>query len=427
MNLTIEVTHPAHVMMSSDFSQQEPKISAFVSQDPTLIDAFTHGRDAYATLASIALGFPYEECLEFHPVTHELQPEGKARRSTGKVLNLGVTYGMSVQSISESLFSTRGDMTDEQKLKEGQRIQDSLMKGFPGLSKAIANAQASAAKLGYTETILGRRRHHPNMQLPRYEFEPMDGYVNPDIDPLDPKSLENKEQIPKRIVDALTKEFNSYKWYGKVVKRTKELAEEKIKVVNNSYKIEEASRQVFNAIIQGSAADLTKMAILKLENDPEWQEIGGRFIVPIHDELLCEVPIENVEKGAEVLARCMCSAGDFLPFALTCDVEKTLRWYGLGYDDIVEREKPKSLDWDSMSISNVEWVQCMITENEYILPAFPEKDGSKPTGVRARGINGKVTDELKAHVEDYMNRYGLTADGEFLDHIEAKVIRGIYL
>jgi len=158
---------------------------------------------------------------------------------------------MSVQSIAESLFGDREDMTEDQKLKEGQKIQDALMKGFPDLARAIAEAQKKTVQLGYTETILGRRRHHPNMQLPRFEFEPMDGYVNPDIDPLDPKSLENKEQIPKRIVQALTKEFNSYKWYGKIVKRTKELAEQKIRVINNSYKIEEASRQVFNAIIQG--------------------------------------------------------------------------------------------------------------------------------------------------------------------------------
>lgn len=155
---------------------------------------------------------------------------------------------MSVPSIAESLFATREDMTEEQKLKEAQKIQDSLMKGFPAIATAIAKAQADATKYGYTETILGRRRHHPNMQLPRYEFEPMDGYVNPDIDPLDPESLKNKEQIPKRIVDALTKEFNNLKWYGKVVKRTKELAEQKIKVINNSFKIEEASRQCFNCV-----------------------------------------------------------------------------------------------------------------------------------------------------------------------------------
>lgn len=158
---------------------------------------------------------------------------------------------MSVQSIAESLFGTREDMSDDDKIKQAQKIQDSLMKGFPDLARAITGAQDKAARLGYTETILGRRRHHPNMQLPRFEFVPMDGYTNPDIDPLDPNSLQNKEQIPKRIVEQLTKEFNSYKWYGKIVKRTKELAEQKIKVINNSYKIEEAKRQIFNSIIQG--------------------------------------------------------------------------------------------------------------------------------------------------------------------------------
>lgn len=159
-----------------------------------------------------------------------------------------ITYGMSVQSIAESLFGDKEDMTEDQKLKEAQKIQDSLMKGFPAIARSIANAQKMASKVGYTETILGRRRHHPNMQLPKFEFEPGKGYVNPDIDPLDPESLKNKEKIPKRIIDALTKEFNSYKWYGKIVKRTKELAEQGIKVVNNSYKIEEASRQVFNCV-----------------------------------------------------------------------------------------------------------------------------------------------------------------------------------
>lgn len=167
--------------------------------------------------------------------------------------------------------------------------------------------------------------------------------------------------------------------------------------------------------------------MLKLEHDEEWAEIGGRFLCPIHDELICEVPLVNAEKGAEVLARCMSGAGSFLPFPLNCDVETTFRWYGLGVEDIMSREKPLSLNWDSMSASNIEWIQCMIVENEYLLPTFPEPDGSKPKGVRARGVNGVITDELKSSVESYMNRYNLVNDQEFFDHIEAKVIRGVYI
>ena len=74
--------------------QQEPKITATVSQCPEWIYAFNHNKDVYATIASIALGVPYEECLEFKldengNKTSEVNPEGKARRSMGKVLNLG--------------------------------------------------------------------------------------------------------------------------------------------------------------------------------------------------------------------------------------------------------------------------------------------------------------------------------------------------
>jgi len=89
MKHKVTVRHPDYVMMSSDYSQQEPKLTAFCSGEPSMIKAFVDGKDIYATIASIAYGVPYEQCLEFHPETHEYQPEGKKRRSTGKVLVLG--------------------------------------------------------------------------------------------------------------------------------------------------------------------------------------------------------------------------------------------------------------------------------------------------------------------------------------------------
>ena len=49
----------------------------------------------YASVASLAFGVPYEACLEFHPETHEYQPEGKKRRSEAKVIVLGKVFGLS--------------------------------------------------------------------------------------------------------------------------------------------------------------------------------------------------------------------------------------------------------------------------------------------------------------------------------------------
>lgn len=51
-----------------------------------------------------------------------------------------------------------------------------------------------------------------------------------------------------------------------------------------------AHRQGVNSGIQGSAADIAKMAMLKAEYDPELLSYGAEMILQIHDELIWEVP-----------------------------------------------------------------------------------------------------------------------------------------
>lgn len=239
---------PAYVMMSSDYSQQEPKITSFVSQDSSMIKAFQEGKDIYASIASVSFKVPYEECLEFHPVTHEYQKEGKKRRSEAKTILLGVTYGRSIPSIADQLYGTRDDMTQEEKVSAAQEVYDAVMNGFPAIRKAMLNAQGQARDHGFIETILGRRRHLPDMTLPEFEFKAMPGYVNPDIDPLDPSTLDKRSDIPDRIVKQLTEEFSKLKYYGQIVKRSKQLEEEHIRVINNRPKITDATRQCLNCV-----------------------------------------------------------------------------------------------------------------------------------------------------------------------------------
>lgn len=244
----IPVKTSAYVMLSSDYGQQEPRITAYVSGDPNMCKAFKEGKDIYASIASIAFNLPYESCLEFHPETHEYQPEGAARRGEAKALVLGICYGRSVTTIGEQLYGDDEHISDEMKTKKAQKIYDSVMEAFPNLKKLMKSAQYSAKTQGYVETILGRRRHIPDMTLPDFEFKAMPGYINPDIDPLDISTLDKGSDIPERIIHNLEKEFASYKYFGQIVKRTRELAEQHIKVINNRQKITDASRECVNCV-----------------------------------------------------------------------------------------------------------------------------------------------------------------------------------
>lgn len=395
-------------------------MTAFVSQDPNMVGAFKNGKDIYATIASLAFNYPYEECMEFNPITGANQPEGKERRGQAKVIVLGITYGMTTMTIGDSLFGKRKDMTSEEKTAEAQKIYDAVLNAFPNLKDFIKKSEDTARRYGYVETILGRRRHIPDMQLKPYEFKAGKGYINPDIDPLDPKTLAKKNEVPERVVKKLEREFANYKYKGQIYKRIKQLEEiDHIKVINNTNKIAKASRKCCNSIIQGSAAELTKIAILKVFNDAEWKALGGRVLLPVHDELIAEIPIRNAEKGGEILSRLMSEAGNFLPFKINCDVTTTLRWYGLAYPCIYTR--PESIeDYSKLTTSEISWLQYHLFELEYPLPIH-KKDGIKLEGDAALGVDGEWSEDMDRFITDYMSRNRITKE-EFLDHIENKVV-----
>jgi len=65
-------------------------------------------------------------------------------------------------------------------------------------------------------------------------------------------------------------------------------------------------RQTINTKIQGSAADLMKIAMLKL--DKNLKSLDSHILVQIHDEVLVEVPIKNIKKANKVIVDTMESA-----------------------------------------------------------------------------------------------------------------------
>lgn len=80
---------PGYMLISSDFSQQEPRLLSQFSQDENMINAYKEGKDLYATIAMGVYHNKYEENLEFNPITQQISAEGAARRSSVKSLLLG--------------------------------------------------------------------------------------------------------------------------------------------------------------------------------------------------------------------------------------------------------------------------------------------------------------------------------------------------
>jgi DNA polymerase I-like protein with 3'-5' exonuclease and polymerase domains len=320
------------VIVSGDYSQQEPRILAYVSQDANLIQAYKDNKDIYAFIASVANKVPYEECLEFRP-DGTTNPAGKQRRNHIKAIVLGIIYSKGVKSIAEDLR-----ISD----KAAQEIMDTFFTAFPKVGKFIKQTQDFARQHGYVETLGGRKRRLPEMQYPKYTFELVDGKPR-NFDPLfDDDDEDISFEIAPETIQSYTDRLN--KCWGFKQKRAvlDEALSEGIKIKDNSYIIAEAERQCVNSVIQGSAAVMTKIALIHIHNNPRLKELGFRILLTVHDEINGECPYEHREECKKLLCDLMVSAAAGLcPVPMKVDPCIEVKWTQGLDDDLIQRLKDK--------------------------------------------------------------------------------------
>lgn len=303
-----------YVMMSSDYSQQEPKVMTAMCGDPEMIKAYQEGKDLYASIAALAFSTTYENCLEFRP-DGTTNKEGKERRSSAKSILLGILYGRGINSIAEQLHTTK---------QKAQQIQDRVFRGFPAIKQFEDDTLYMARTYGFVTTYWGRKRRLPEMQLDEFEFKWKPGYG--DVDPLSFDNEVTESEVPYEIQQAYIKKLRNNPFKKRPI--IEQAASEGIIIIDNGGKIADATRQCVNSRIQGSAADLTKMAAVKIHKCERLKELGFRLLIPVHDEFIGECPEENAKECKELFAQCMCDAAVDLGIPISCDVSVTRRWYG---------------------------------------------------------------------------------------------------
>lgn len=84
-----------------------------------------------------------------------------------------------------------------------------------------------------------------------------------------------------------------------------------------------ARRQAFNTLIQGSAADIIKLAMLAVHADPRLRELDARLLLQVHDELLLEAPEAVAAQAGERVAALM---ADVRPGGVALDVPLAADW-----------------------------------------------------------------------------------------------------
>lgn len=244
-----------HKMVGGDFSQIEPRVLAFFSEDEAMQDAYRTGKDLYAIMGSKVYGVPYEECLEFYP-DGTVNAEGKHRRTTMKSVLLGIMYERGAKAIGEQ-FDKSADWA--------QKLIDDFYKSFPKVQRFRLKVEKMAEEYGYVTTICGRKRRLPDMQLPDHD----------------------------------------------------------------DYRYQEAHRQSLNSVVQGSSADIMKLAMIEIYRDPLYKALDCHMIITVHDELIMEVPEENIKEGAELLVSIMKKVGHrLIDMPMSVDAEVTDYWYG---------------------------------------------------------------------------------------------------
>lgn len=130
-------------LVAIDYSQIELRIAAIMSEDPKMMEIFKKGEDVHTGVAVRVFGVKPEE------VTADM-------RRKAKVINFGILYGMGVNALRQNL----GDDTPRQ---EAQEFLNAYFQTFTRLAEYLEETKSLAREKGYTETLVGRRRHFPGI------------------------------------------------------------------------------------------------------------------------------------------------------------------------------------------------------------------------------------------------------------------------
>jgi len=144
-------------------------------------------------------------------------------------------------------------------------------------------------------------------------------------------------KIAKQYIQEYLEEYQGIKDF---MEKTKESAKEKgyvetlfnrrryiPELKSNNYMVRQfGERAAMNTPIQGTAADIMKIAMIKVKEDLENKNLKSKIVLQVHDEMMIEAPIEEAEIVKNIVKESMESAVT-LKIPLIAEVSEAENWY----------------------------------------------------------------------------------------------------
>ena len=226
------------VLVDADYSQIELRLLAAMSKDEVMCDAFLSNQDIHKRTAMKVFGLASEEDVT------------SRQRAIAKTVNFSIVYGVSEYGLSSDLQISYSDAAN---LIKEYGVQ------FPGITGFLDSLKVAGEKLGYVETLFGRRR----------------------------------------VLTELSSQNRNIRNFG--------------------------LRAAMNTPIQGTAADIIKIAMNKVYRALSEKFPNAKLVMQVHDELIIECDESDAQAVSVLLKEEMESAIN-LAVPLTADVHSGSNW-----------------------------------------------------------------------------------------------------
>lgn len=156
-----------YIYVFADYSQVEVRLTAHYSRDPLLLDSYHNKQDVHTRTMCEMFNFNYDEVhrvISSEDTSHPEYAKWNLLRRTAKIINFGIIYGVSAEGLSKQIPRPEQykDLEEHEWVDICRAYIDQYFRKYIGVKRFINQSNRTIRKKCYLENYFGRPRHLPH-------------------------------------------------------------------------------------------------------------------------------------------------------------------------------------------------------------------------------------------------------------------------